>query len=77
MRPKLVTVKRINNGVEYEELCAIGEFDENDPDHEVIDPSIYFWFESQEELDNSLGEETWDGDTFVSYVLHSTETTGD
>lgn len=35
---------------EFNYLCAIGEYDENDKECEDIDDKIFYWFDSEEEL---------------------------
>jgi hypothetical protein len=34
--------------------CAVGEYDENDPDHEAIDPSVFFWFDQKDVKDGKI-----------------------
>lgn len=64
MKPKLYWVMYEGIG---ERLCACGDYDENDPDHESIDPHVYFWFENEDELMGSVGKDHWEGNVIKSY----------
>jgi hypothetical protein len=46
-----VEIKYLDNGEEHEYLCAIGEYDENDEECQEIDESVFYWFESMQELE--------------------------
>lgn len=67
MKPQLIWLTHIRDGEECEDMCAVGAYIDEDPDHVEIDPHVYHWFLHEDDLQESLGNEMWSGDVFVSY----------
>lgn len=54
-------------------LCAVGKYDENDEDCKEWDDYIFYWFESEEDIKESMKKDNKGDFTIIDYIIKDEE----